>query len=151
MGLDTKTYWLTDCQSQCDFHIDSYLVMSPRWGSTPRLTDWLAVSRNVTSTWTWGHREGAPQKQNLNCQEIINIWSWAPDGARHQDWLTDWLTDRQSQCDFDLDLRTRQKRDEIWRHNKRDQWDDDELVRSHRLEGANSEWCNRNCNRVVVQ
>jgi hypothetical protein len=22
--------------------------MSPRWGSTPRLTDWLSVSRNVT-------------------------------------------------------------------------------------------------------
>jgi hypothetical protein len=26
--------------------------MSPRWGSTPRLTDWLIVSRNVTSTST---------------------------------------------------------------------------------------------------
>jgi hypothetical protein len=26
------------------------LVMSPRWGSTPRLTDWLTVSRNVTLT-----------------------------------------------------------------------------------------------------
>jgi hypothetical protein len=22
--------------------------------------------------------------------EIRNIWSWAPDGARHQDWLTGW-------------------------------------------------------------
>jgi hypothetical protein len=22
MGLDTKTYWLTDCQSQCDFDFD---------------------------------------------------------------------------------------------------------------------------------
>jgi hypothetical protein len=29
------------------------LVMGPRWGSTPRLTDWLTVSRNVTWTWTW--------------------------------------------------------------------------------------------------
>jgi hypothetical protein len=27
-----------------------YLVMSPRWGSTPRQTDWLTVSRNVTLT-----------------------------------------------------------------------------------------------------
>jgi hypothetical protein len=27
--------------------------MSPRWGSTPRLTDWLTVSRNVTLTLTW--------------------------------------------------------------------------------------------------
>jgi hypothetical protein len=35
-------------------------------------------------------REGAPQQQDRNCQTIINIWSWAPDGARHQDWLTDW-------------------------------------------------------------
>jgi hypothetical protein len=22
MGLDTNTYWLTDCQSQCDFDFD---------------------------------------------------------------------------------------------------------------------------------
>jgi hypothetical protein len=29
-----------------------YLVMSPRWGSTPRLTDWLTVSRSVTLTVT---------------------------------------------------------------------------------------------------
>jgi hypothetical protein len=32
-------------------------------------------------------REGAPQKQDCNCQTVINI------GARHQDILTDWLTD----------------------------------------------------------
>jgi hypothetical protein len=24
-----------------------------------------------------------------NCHTVINIWSWAPDGARHQDSLTD--------------------------------------------------------------
>jgi hypothetical protein len=42
-------------------------------------------------------REGAPKRQDRDCQTVINIWSWAPDGARHQDWLTD----RQSQCDFD--------------------------------------------------
>jgi hypothetical protein len=30
-----------------------YLVISPRCGSTPRLTDWLTVSRNVTLTLTW--------------------------------------------------------------------------------------------------
>jgi hypothetical protein len=45
-------------------------------------------------------REGAPQNHDRNCQTVINIWSWAPDGARHQDLLTD----RQSQCDFDSDL-----------------------------------------------
>jgi hypothetical protein len=29
---------------------------------------------------------------------------WASDGARHQNWLTDWLTDRHSQSDFDFDV-----------------------------------------------
>jgi hypothetical protein len=37
--------------------------------------------------------EGAPQKQDRNCQIGLNIWSWAPYGALHQDLLTDWLTD----------------------------------------------------------
>jgi hypothetical protein len=118
--------------------------MSPRWGSTPRLTDRLTVSRNVTltlkfsylceggleylhrdpasrrrrrkgmsQTWDskiWSRvlrdsdprkntlartnsiykrqtgplvREGAPEKQDCNCQRVINIWS-------HQDLLIDW-------------------------------------------------------------
>jgi hypothetical protein len=34
-------------------------------------------------------REGAPQKQDRNCQREIIIWTWAPDGARHQDLLLD--------------------------------------------------------------
>jgi hypothetical protein len=34
-------------------------------------------------------RDGAPRKQERNCQTEINIWSWAPDGAQHQDLLTD--------------------------------------------------------------
>jgi hypothetical protein len=39
-------------------------------------------------------REGAPQGQDRSSQNVPNIWSWAPDGARHQDgldWLTVWL------------------------------------------------------------
>jgi hypothetical protein len=36
-------------------------------------------------------------------QTVINIWSWAPDGGSTPK-LTDWLTDRQSQCDFDFDF-----------------------------------------------
>jgi hypothetical protein len=35
-------------------------------------------------------REGAPYGQDSNFQPKINIWSWAPDGARHQDRQTDW-------------------------------------------------------------
>jgi hypothetical protein len=34
-------------------------------------------------------REGTPQKQDRNCQKVINIWSWAPYGARRQDLLID--------------------------------------------------------------
>jgi hypothetical protein len=41
------------------------------------------------------------EKQDRNCQTAINIWPWVPDGARHQDY---WLTDLQSQCDFDFDF-----------------------------------------------
>jgi hypothetical protein len=33
--------------------------------------------------------ESVPQTQGRNCQSAINIWSWAPDGARHQGLLTD--------------------------------------------------------------
>jgi hypothetical protein len=46
-------------------------------------------------------REGAPYGQDCNFQWKINIWSWAPDGARHQDGLTDC----QSQSDSDSDYR----------------------------------------------
>jgi hypothetical protein len=31
-------------------------------------------------------REGAPRRQNYNCLTVTKIWSWAPDGAWHQDW-----------------------------------------------------------------
>jgi hypothetical protein len=36
-------------------------------------------------------REGVPEKQDRNCQTVINIWSWAPDGGSTPR-LTDWLT-----------------------------------------------------------
>jgi hypothetical protein len=35
-------------------------------------------------------RRGALLRQARNCHTVSNIWSWAPDGARHQDKLTDW-------------------------------------------------------------
>jgi hypothetical protein len=34
-------------------------------------------------------REGGPQTQDSNCQTVTNFWSWEPEGARHQDTLTD--------------------------------------------------------------
>jgi hypothetical protein len=45
-------------------------------------------------------REGAPKRQDSNFEKN-NLWSNVPDlglTPRH----TDWLTDRQSQCDFDF-------------------------------------------------
>jgi hypothetical protein len=38
----------SNCQT-----VNKYLVLSPRRGSTPRQTEWLTVSRNVTLTWLW--------------------------------------------------------------------------------------------------
>jgi hypothetical protein len=46
-------------------------------------------------------REVTPQKQGRNCQTVINIWSRAPDGVRHQNLLID---HRQSQCNFDFNF-----------------------------------------------
>jgi hypothetical protein len=34
--------------------------------------------------------ERAPHKNKIVTVTVIHIWSWALDGARHQDWLTDW-------------------------------------------------------------
>jgi hypothetical protein len=35
--------------------------------------------------------ERAPyKKQERNCKTVIYIWSCVPDGARHQDLLTEW-------------------------------------------------------------
>jgi hypothetical protein len=65
-------------------------------------------------------REGAAQKQDRNCQRVINIWSWAPDGP---DTKTYWLTDRQSQSDFDFDLSWVSRRQPAkmwaWKHRNR--------------------------------
>jgi hypothetical protein len=37
--------------------------------------------------------ERAPHKnKTVTVTQVIIIWSWAPDGARYQDILTDWLT-----------------------------------------------------------
>jgi hypothetical protein len=64
--------WLTDRQSKCDFD----LILTLRWQG-PLV------------------REAAPQKQERNCQTVINIQGLDP--------KTYWLTDRQSQCDFDFE------------------------------------------------
>jgi hypothetical protein len=120
--LDTKTYWLTDRQSQYDLDLDlvysqtcpcgggvEYLHRDPAsrrrlwkrksqiwhskmWSRVPRdsgpektaLASTSIIHKRQTRPLV---REGAPQKQDRNCQKVINIWSWAPDGARHQDWL----------------------------------------------------------------
>jgi hypothetical protein len=49
-------------------------------------------------------RDSDPIKKDRPILSSERSWSWAPYEARHQDLLTDWLTDRQSQSDFDFDL-----------------------------------------------
>jgi hypothetical protein len=48
-------------------------------------------------------RQSTPHGQDQDSLTVTNIWSWVPDGAWHQDGLTDWLTDRQLQCDSGSD------------------------------------------------
>jgi hypothetical protein len=49
------------------------------------------VQQNIQKTDTSSRQRGRPhKKQDRNCQTVINIWSCAPDGARHQDLLADW-------------------------------------------------------------
>jgi hypothetical protein len=71
MGLDTKIYWLTDRQSQCDFNFD--------FDYQDWLTDWPTVSRSVTSTLTFWKllfrelgrvQEMAVKGDGKKCQEL---------------------------------------------------------------------------------
>jgi hypothetical protein len=64
--------------------------------------------QRIKKTYPSSHQRGRPRKQDRNCQRVITIWSWAADGARHQDLLIDrssvaiwlwllvwlWLTER---------------------------------------------------------
>jgi hypothetical protein len=58
------------------------------------LTDYYRLYRQKTDEWQTRPlvREGAPQRQDINFAGE-NLWSKVPDWARHQDILTDWLTD----------------------------------------------------------
>jgi hypothetical protein len=67
---------------------DSKIWSRDSWGSDPRKTA-LAKASSIYKRQTRPLlREGAPQNQVCTCQTVITVWSWAPDGARHQDWLT---------------------------------------------------------------
>jgi hypothetical protein len=66
-----------------------YLVISPRCGSTPRLTDWLTVSRNVTLTLTFikggtTKEGGGGGNKSLDIEQIY--MAMGPSGARSQEW-----------------------------------------------------------------
>jgi hypothetical protein len=58
--------------------------------SDPRMTALARASSTYERQTSPLVREGAPRKQERNCQTEINILSWAPDGARYQDLLNDW-------------------------------------------------------------
>jgi hypothetical protein len=88
---------------------NKYLVMSPRWGSTPTLTEWLIVSRNVTLTltlnWLWQKTDPSSRQRGRPTITRLNVKQQYISGHEHQmglDTKTYWLTDRQLQCDFDF-------------------------------------------------
>jgi hypothetical protein len=91
----------TERQSQCHSDSDiwqfrkSQIWDSKIWSRVPKDSDPRKTTLARASSIYKGQtrplvREGALQKQDRNCQRVINIWSWAPDGARHQDLLIDW-------------------------------------------------------------
>jgi hypothetical protein len=62
--------WAPHKNKTVNFKINQYLVMSPRWDSTPRLTDWLTVSRNLTLILTLRsqtERNGAYSVERTTC------------------------------------------------------------------------------------
>jgi hypothetical protein len=64
------------------------MVASPK-GLGPK-KDYAGKSQqHIQKTDPSSRQRGRPTKQDSNCQRVINIWPWAPDGARHQDLLTD--------------------------------------------------------------
>jgi hypothetical protein len=78
----TKTNWPTDCRSKYNMNLNLLHI--------------TANYRSILSS------ERAPylKKKESNCHsKKCNIWSPAPNGARHQD---DWLTDRRSQYNLNL-------------------------------------------------
>jgi hypothetical protein len=85
----------------------SQIWHSKIWSRVPRISDprktILSRASSVFKRQTRPLiREGTPEKQDRNCQRVINIWSWTPDGARHQDLLIDWPSVAMW-LDFDFD------------------------------------------------
>jgi hypothetical protein len=64
--LDTKTYWLTDRQSQCDLDLDLELVSC---FTEPALTEslYIYVYIHVITVKCPLVREGVPHQQNRKC------------------------------------------------------------------------------------
>jgi hypothetical protein len=121
-GIDTKTDWRIVSHNVTLALIESWLVwrgveylyrdpassrrlrkgksqtwVSKIWSrvlkdSDPRKTALARVSTIYKRQTRPLVREGVPWKQDPNCRRLINICSWAPDGAPHQDLLTDWAS-----------------------------------------------------------
>jgi hypothetical protein len=55
---------------------NKYLVMNPRWSSTPRLNNWLTVSNNVTLSLTLTWRRTEEYKGVRGVQQSSTEFSW---------------------------------------------------------------------------
>jgi hypothetical protein len=65
------------------------MVTSPK-GLGPEKDYVCEDQQHLQKTDLSSRKTGCPSTQDRNCQKVINIWSWAPDGARQQDLLIDW-------------------------------------------------------------
>jgi hypothetical protein len=63
------------------------MVASPK-GLGPKKDCAGKGQQHIQKTDPSSRQRGRLTKQDRNCQRVINIWPWTPDGARHQDLLT---------------------------------------------------------------
>jgi hypothetical protein len=73
-------------------------IMYTASASTLDMGRTMQKAHNALHHWLWpqqmtdlsSRQRGRPHRQNRNCLTVTKLWSWAPDGARHQDGLIDW-------------------------------------------------------------
>jgi hypothetical protein len=87
IGLDTKTYWLTDLQSQSDFDFDKRLLYILTRDVLLMIESGKGQTRPLV-------RESAPHQQACNCLRVIKSGRRPQMGTLFQDRLADWTVGR---------------------------------------------------------
>jgi hypothetical protein len=117
MGFGTKTYWLTDRQSQCDFdfcyiyiHLITckiHIIHTDKWRIT---TDWVWQRTDPSSPQRERPTSTNPQISDSN-KDLVLSPRWV------LYFKTDWPTDRRLQHNFDFDSNQGEREREREREN----------------------------------